>query len=190
VRSRGSSDIVSAVNEIWPPAVIASLIATVVSAAVAFVVARYQARNTALREMHDRQSDMSLDISKLLLDPAKAHSASRRFAVAVVKVTRSPDDDQKGLVMFIPHNSRVTIGRDDSNDVVLAENYVSRFHCGIVSDGTDAYLEDYCSTNGVKLNEAAVRRGGTALLADEDVLAIGDYEMRFQTVHRSEVLSR
>ena len=177
-------------NDLWPPAVLASLIATVVSAAVAFVVARYQARHTALREMHDRQSDMSLDISKLLLDPAKAHSASRRFAVAVVKVIKSPGDDQKGLVMFIPHNSRVTIGRDDCNDVVLSENYVSRFHCGIVSDGTDAYLEDYCSTNGIKLNGAPVGRGGTARLADEDVIAIHDYELRFQTVHRSEVLSR
>ena len=176
-------------NDFWSPAA-TTLVATSLSAAVAYFVARYQARATAMREMHDRQSDMSLDISKLLLDPAKAHAASRRFAVAVLKVTKSPEDEQKGLVMFIPHNSRITIGRDEDNDVVLSGTYVSRFHCGIVADGNDAYLEDYCSTNGVTLRGSPVRRGATARLADEDVLAIGDYQMRFQTVHRSVVLSR
>ena len=175
---------------IWPPAALATVIAASVSAFVAYFVARYQARNTAIREMHDRQSDMSLDISKLLLDPAKAHAASRRFAVAVVKIIKSPEGSQTGLVMFIPHNSRVTIGRDKANDVIFVKNYVSRFHCGIVSDGNDAYLEDYCSTNGVVVNGLAIRRGATVRLADEDLLTIRDYEMRFQTVHRSEVLSR
>jgi hypothetical protein len=176
-------------DKLWIPAM-TTVVATSSSMLLAYYVARYQARNTALREMHDRQSDMSLDISKLLLEPTKAKAASRCFAVAVVKITKSPEHSQKGLVMFIPHNSRVTVGRDEDNDVVLSEDYVSRFHCGIVSDGNDAYLEDYCSTNGVFLNGSAIRRGATARLTDEDLLTIHDYEMRFQTVHRSEVLSR
>ena len=176
-------------DKLWIPA-LTTIVATSLSALVAYFVARYQARQTALREMHDRQSDISLDISKLLLDPDKAPGASRRFAVAVLKITKSPEENQSGLILFIPHNSRITIGRDEDNDLSLCASYISRFHFGIVSDGNDAYLEDYCSTNGVVLNGSTVRRGATARLADEDLLAIGDYELRFQTVHRSEVLSR
>jgi FHA domain len=177
-------------TEFWPPAALATIVAAAVSAGVAFFVARHQTRSAAAREMHDRQSDMSLDISKLLLEPAKAHAASRRFAIAVVKILKSPDDDQKGLVMFIPYNSRVTIGRDEANDVVLSLNYVSRFHCGIVSDGNDVYLEDYCSTNGVHLNGERVPAGTSVRLANEDLVTICDYQLRFQSVHHSQVLSR
>ncbi len=176
--------------ESWPPAALATIVAAAVSALVAYFVARHQARSTAIREMHDRQSDMSLDISKLLLEPTKARAASRRFAVAVMKIIKGPEGDQKGLVMFIPYNSRVTIGRDESNDVVLSDGYVSRFHCGIVSDGQSVYLEDYCSTNGVQLNGATVPGGTSVPLENEDSVTFCDYEMRFQTVHHSEVLSR
>lgn len=176
--------------EAWPPAALATIVAAGVSALVAYFVARHQARSTAIREMHDRQSDVSLDISKLLLEPTKSHAASRRFAVAVIKIVKSPEDDQKGLVMFIPYNSRVTIGRDDANDVVLSDRYVSRFHCGIVSDGHSVYLEDYCSTNGVQLNGATVPGGTSVPLKNGDSVTFCSYQMRFQTVHHSVVLSR
>jgi hypothetical protein len=174
----------------WTSAALASVIASLVGALVAAFVARHQARSAAIREMHDRQSDLSLDISKLLLDPDKARAAARRFAVAVVKVIKSSEINKKGLVLFIPHNSRVTIGREDTNDIVLDDDEVSRFHCGIVADGKDAFLEDYCSTNGVELNGSRIQSGQTVRLSDGDKLVIGSYAMRFQTVHRSEVLSR
>ena len=177
-------------TELWPPAALATLLATIFSGVLAFVVARHQGRSAAVREMHDRQTDVSLDISKLLLDPAKSHAASRRFAVAVLKVLQGPADDQKGLVMFIPYNSRVTIGRDPANDVVLREGYVSRFHCGLVSDGDAVYLEDYCSTNGIAVDGTRVPGGTDLPLRNGNLLTVGDYKMRFQTVHHSAVLSR
>jgi hypothetical protein len=171
-------------------AALATVVAAAVSALVAYLVARYQARSTALREMHERQSEVSVEVSKLLLESGKTAAASRRFAVAVIKIVSGPDDDKKGLVLFIPYNSRVTVGRDDDNDVVLSSSFVSRFHCGFVSDGADVYLEDYCSTNGVSLRGKEVEGGTSVKLDNGDIIKLCDYVMRFQTVHHSQVLSR
>jgi hypothetical protein len=54
-------------TELWPPAALATLLATLFSGVLAFVVARHQGRSAAVREMHDRQTDVSLDISGDLL---------------------------------------------------------------------------------------------------------------------------
>ena len=172
-------------------AALATVVASILSGIVAWRVAKYQARSAAIREMHERQSGVSVEVSKLLLESGKTAATSRRFAVAVVKIVESPEPAAKGLVLFIPYNSRVTVGRDDSNDVVLPKPLaVSRFHCGFVSDGADVYVEDYCSKNGLKLNGKMIAGGTSVKLENRDVLDLCGYQMRFQTVHHSQVLSR
>jgi hypothetical protein len=169
----------------WPAAAIATVIGAMASAIVALIVAF----RTAMREAKRRQSEISLDVTKLLLDPEKSAAASRRFAVAVVKVVDGWELSKKGLVLFIPINSRVTIGRDERNDVVLDVDDVSRFHCGLVSEGKRVFIEDYCSTNGVRVNGAPVPRGGGVRLRNADEIDICGHRLRFQTVHCSKVLS-
>lgn len=169
----------------WSATAVATVIASMASAFAALIVAS----RTAMREAKRRQSEISLDVTKLLLDPEKSKAASRRFAVAVVKVVDGWDQGKKGLVLFIPINSRVTIGRDGSNDVVLDMDDVSRFHCGLVSEGSRVFLEDYCSTNGVSVNGASVPRGDSVRLRNADEIDICGQRLRFQTVHCSKVLS-
>ncbi len=147
------------------------------------------ASRTAMRDAKRRQSEISLDVTKLLLDPEKSAVVSRRFAVAVVKVMDGWEASRKGLVLFIPINARVTIGRDETNDVVLGVKDVSRFHCGLVSEGQKVFLEDYCSTNGVSVNGAPVPRGGSVRLKNADQIDICGHHLRFQSVHCSKVLT-
>lgn len=72
--------------------------------------------------------------------------------------------------------SGITIGRDASCGVVVAQSEVSRKHAEITPTDTGYVVHDY-STNGVYVNEARVQK--SRLLARADVLRIGDEEFRF-----------
>lgn len=72
----------------------------------------------------------------------------------------------------------VTVGRDGENEIVLAENTVSRYHARIVQDGTGQFvLTDLESANGVFVNGTRVQR---AMLTHGDEVKIGDNYFRFQ----------
>ena len=72
----------------------------------------------------------------------------------------------------------VTVGRDGENEIVLAENTVSRYHARIIQDGSGQFvLTDLESANGVFVNGTRVQR---AMLAHGDEVKIGDNYFRFQ----------
>jgi len=68
------------------------------------------------------------------------------------------------------------LGRDASNDVVVAQNAVSRHHARI-APGEGGYVVTDLSTNGVWVNGDRVQ--GTKLLARADVIRLGTEEFRF-----------
>jgi pSer/pThr/pTyr-binding forkhead associated (FHA) protein len=70
----------------------------------------------------------------------------------------------------------VSLGRDASSDIVVAQNEVSRRHAEIVAGEGGYFVHDY-STNGVYVNGARVEK--SQLLSRSDVLRIGDEEFRF-----------
>jgi pSer/pThr/pTyr-binding forkhead associated (FHA) protein len=70
----------------------------------------------------------------------------------------------------------VSLGRDASSDIVVAQNEVSRRHAEIVAGEGGYIVHDY-STNGVYVNGARVEK--SQLLSRSDVLRIGDEEFRF-----------
>jgi pSer/pThr/pTyr-binding forkhead associated (FHA) protein len=70
----------------------------------------------------------------------------------------------------------VGMGRDASNEVVVAQSAVSRFHARI-APGDGGYVLTDQSTNGVFVNGERVE--GTRLLARADVIRLGSEEFRF-----------
>ena len=68
------------------------------------------------------------------------------------------------------------LGRDASNEVVVAQNAVSRHHARI-APGEGGYVLTDLSTNGVWVNGDRVQ--GTKLLARADVIRLGTEEFRF-----------
>ena len=70
----------------------------------------------------------------------------------------------------------VSLGRDASSDIVVAQNEVSRHHAEIVA-GEEGYIVHDYSTNGVYVNGTRVEK--SQLLARADVVRIGDEEFRF-----------
>jgi pSer/pThr/pTyr-binding forkhead associated (FHA) protein len=70
----------------------------------------------------------------------------------------------------------ITIGRDPSCDVVLADPEVSRRHATI-APSLQGYMLTDVSANGTHVN--GVRVDGTVLLGLHDVVRLGDTELRF-----------
>lgn len=72
----------------------------------------------------------------------------------------------------------ITIGRHDTNDIVVNERRVSRFHAEIRYDGGVFTLHDQASRNHVYINGVRIAR--SAPLKDRDIIMIGGYEFVFQ----------
>ncbi|MFL0247245.1 FHA domain-containing protein [Candidatus Clostridium stratigraminis] len=67
---------------------------------------------------------------------------------------------------IIPIHGELTIGRRDSNMLVLDDQFVSGNHARIFIKNTDNMIEDLGSTNGTELNEER--------LEDRVILKVGD----------------
>jgi hypothetical protein len=68
------------------------------------------------------------------------------------------------------------IGRNDDNDVVIADGRVSRHHARIVADGGGFAIEDLQSSNGTFVDGAQVQharlQAGSSIVVGETVLVI------------------
>lgn len=78
----------------------------------------------------------------------------------------------------------ITIGRGDSNDIVVPDRSVSVIHCQIHFDASGPVIKDLGSTNGLKING---ERLITAPLRDGDCLAVGKSKMRVEIVAGGEL---
>jgi pSer/pThr/pTyr-binding forkhead associated (FHA) protein len=74
----------------------------------------------------------------------------------------------------------IRIGRDDDNDVVLPDFWVSRKHAEVRRVGTDFHLVDLNSSNGLHHNGRRVPR---AKLTPGDVFTVGRHEFLFDGMH-------
>jgi len=76
-------------------------------------------------------------------------------------------------------NSKVKIGRDPSNQVVVPDDtFTSRHHAWITFEEADFWLEDLGSTNGTLLNgHPVVKR---QVLSAGDKIRVGHTELTFE----------
>lgn len=76
----------------------------------------------------------------------------------------------------------VTLGRNDDNDIVLADPIASRYHAKIKKEGDAHVLTDLGSHNGTKLNGTAIQ---TVELNHEDEIQIGKSRLTYLTREKS-----
>jgi pSer/pThr/pTyr-binding forkhead associated (FHA) protein len=63
-----------------------------------------------------------------------------------------------GEIYPLPENRKISIGHDTTCDIVIADKYVSRFHCEIMVIDGKCVLTDRQSRNGTFVNEERVTR--------------------------------
>jgi hypothetical protein len=77
--------------------------------------------------------------------------------------------------------SATSLGRGPANDIVVADESVSGQHCRIRPEGGRFTLHDLESTNGTFVND---RRVGRHVLAEGDVIRIGETSLEFQMLRQ------
>jgi hypothetical protein len=100
---------------------------------------------------------------------AKVVSGQPEAVLSVVRGAQAGTD-------FLLEGPLVTVGRDAENDVLIADENVSRHHCEIRYAGGEFEVVDLGSTNGVILNGRLVREG---VLEDDDRLELGQTLLGF-----------
>ncbi len=71
----------------------------------------------------------------------------------------------------------VSIGRGDSNDVVIADSFASAKHAGIYLKDGQYWLEDFNSVNGTFLNQVRVEQ--PTVLSSGDKIGVGRIIFQF-----------
>lgn len=74
-------------------------------------------------------------------------------------------------------SGKSTIGRDDSNDIVIKDNFISKSHAQIIKDEDLYFIEDLGSANGTYLN--GQRISDAIELKDKDMIGVGQVEFLF-----------
>jgi ABC-type multidrug transport system ATPase subunit len=88
--------------------------------------------------------------------------------------------DERMPVATFDSTGTIRIGRDEANDIVLRDFWVSRKHAEIRRIGADYHLVDLASSNGLHHNGRRVPR---AMLAAGDLFTIGRHEFLFDGKH-------
>ncbi|MGE0037362.1 MAG: FHA domain-containing protein [Xanthobacteraceae bacterium] len=181
------------------PKIVAAIVALIgvvfsglLSAIVSLILGSLTARNVVRSELVKRQSELALKISELVSSEQEIVSAAamRRFAVGVVKILEPETHSEWGNVYFVPMNSRVTIGRAEDNDIVLNDEnkWLSRWHCGFISDQHSVWIDDYLSTNGTIVNGDKICK--PKILNSNDEIDLGTFKLRFQKIKENTILSQ
>lgn len=76
-------------------------------------------------------------------------------------------------------DDRISVGRDQENEIQVPLSTVSRKHCVFFRDNDEWYLEDLKSTHGTKHNSKPVGAGGKKLLRDGDVIDLIHFKITF-----------
>lgn len=83
-------------------------------------------------------------------------------------------------------DDRISVGRDQENEIQVPLSTVSRKHCVFFRDNDEWYLEDLKSTHGTKHNGKPVGAGGKKLLRDGDIVDLIHFKITF---HNAEAAS-
>ncbi|MBT6489383.1 MAG: diguanylate cyclase, partial [Deltaproteobacteria bacterium] len=85
---------------------------------------------------------------------------------------------------YIIDQPTLSLGRDESNDIVLADENVSRHHAEIIM-GDEITLVDQESTNGSRVNDDEIRK---AVLANGDLIQIGSFILKYISSGNAEAI--
>jgi hypothetical protein len=112
----------------------------------------------------------------------KAPKAPRQeFEVPVIARVTLPEGSREIELSFASGGRRLNVGRGTDNDLYLNHTSVSKVHAALKMDNLGSLLvADTGSTNGTHINGVRIPYGEARPIADGDVVAFGEVEVRFR----------
>jgi diguanylate cyclase (GGDEF)-like protein len=89
---------------------------------------------------------------------------------------------------FFLTQTEMTIGRDPSADISVADQGISRKHAKVTKEGEKVRLTDLNSSNGTFVNDKKVNPGDSVMLAKEDMVKLGNTIFKFLPKGELEIL--
>lgn len=77
----------------------------------------------------------------------------------------------------VPLVTKITLGRNENNDVIIDDPLASRNHAVIQKINNNYFIKDYNSTNGTFVNEKEIPKDKYLKLKKNDVIRIGRIEL-------------
>ncbi len=89
---------------------------------------------------------------------------------------------------FFLNQSLMTIGRDLSAEISVADQGISRKHAQITKNGTEIKISDLGSANGTFVNDKRLASEQTVVLVKEDMVKLGNTILKFLPAGEIEIL--
>ena len=122
----------------------------------------------------------------LELKLGKAATAARKEAVPEVMISARvtlPEGSREVELGLTQGGKRLNVGRGTDNDLYLNHTSVSKIHAALKMDAQGTLLvADTGSTNGTHINGQRIPYGEARPIAEGDLVAFGDVEVRFRRV--------
>ncbi|MDO5689508.1 MAG: FHA domain-containing protein [Tissierellia bacterium] len=115
-------------------------------------------------------------IKMIYLDISSTETVGKESDTYLKLINRKEQLPFKVMEHYYLSNS-VLIGREDSNDIVIKDRFISKTHAQIIRDEGIYFLEDLGSANGTFLNGQQIF--DAIELKDKDIIDIGQVEFLF-----------
>jgi hypothetical protein len=126
------------------------LAASLITAVVTHALTRSQERRKYEREVVAKLAELKSTERSETKNMAKQYGHSCLLVVG-------PSDKERDRI-FLPLGSRITIGSEPSNEIVLADTRVSKMHAAIRAQGAAAYAEPLGAQHGLAVNGEVITK--------------------------------
>src|SRR5436190_9503678 len=114
------------------------------------------------------------------LKPPPPEKAEVPVAARITLPTGSKDVE----LVFVAAGRRLNVGRGTDNDMQINHASVSKVHAVLKMDaGQNLFVADTGSTNGTHINGMRIPYGEARPIAEGDVVAFGEIEVRFRRIN-------
>jgi hypothetical protein len=137
------------------------------------VVAFFTHKLTTDRERRKYEHEIAKMLAQFPSTNAEhTQSFAVQFAVGVLVVDRPESEDRDRV--FLPSGARVTLGRDESNNIVVSNSLISRHHVSFRNADGKTTVEPLGATNPPLVNDEKISK--PSIIRDGDIMKLEGLE--------------
>jgi hypothetical protein len=123
------------------------------------------------------------DLEQKLGTAGKAARRDNKLEIHMLARITLPEGQREIELTFVVGGRRLNVGRGTDNELYLNHSSVSKVHSALKMDKAQTLLvADTGSTNGTHINGVRIPYGEARPIAEGDVVAFGEVEVRFHTI--------